>query len=130
MSAYNQKAIARLENICAMLASPNDGERANAALMATRMLGQFGLDWRQLIQRAFAGAKMEQPVEPMDDDDDIMFAVYRDLLKWGGLNFWERRFLGDLLRRKVIDMTDKQAECFAEIMSKYSADVNKKYRAA
>jgi hypothetical protein len=125
MSGYDQKAVARLENICAMLASPNDGERATAALMATRMLGQLGLDWREFTRRALAGAKVEQA-----DDDDVMFSIYRDLLKWGGLNFWERKFLGDMLKRKVVNMTDKQEECFARIMRKYSAEVNKKYRAA
>jgi hypothetical protein len=45
MSA-DRKAAARLENVIAMLGSAHDGERANAALMATRMLNELGLDWR------------------------------------------------------------------------------------
>jgi hypothetical protein len=39
------KTASRLANVLAMLSSPNDGERANAALMATRMLKELGLDW-------------------------------------------------------------------------------------
>ena len=47
MSA-DPKTASRLENVLAMLSSPNDGERANAAMMATRMLKELGLDWRAL----------------------------------------------------------------------------------
>jgi hypothetical protein len=55
MSGYDQKVVARLENVIAMLSSPCDGERANAALMATRILNKLGLDWRQFTRRALAG---------------------------------------------------------------------------
>jgi hypothetical protein len=51
------KTASRLANVLAMLSSPNDGERANAAMMATRMLKELGLDWRTFTQRALAGGK-------------------------------------------------------------------------
>jgi hypothetical protein len=53
----DDRAIGRLANVCAMLASPNDGERANAVMMATRMLKELGLDWRAFTRRAFAGGE-------------------------------------------------------------------------
>jgi len=55
--SIDRKAVCRLENVLAMLSSPNDGERANAAMMATRMLKELGLDWRGFTQRAFAGGE-------------------------------------------------------------------------
>jgi hypothetical protein len=55
--SIDRKTAGRLESILAMLGSPNNGERANAALMATRMLKELGLDWRTFTQRALTGER-------------------------------------------------------------------------
>lgn len=42
----------KLARVCMMLSSPNDGERASAALLASQMLAKSGQTWEDLIARA------------------------------------------------------------------------------
>ena len=67
MSVYG-KAASCLENVLAMLSSPDDGERATAASMAMRMLNEVGLDWRAFTQRALAGGER---VAARDGDSEL-----------------------------------------------------------
>lgn len=92
MTAPDGKAVARLGKLLPLLASPHDGERAAAALLATRHLAALGLDWQGLVQRAFARAPDPLPLEaplPME-----AVALVRGLFgAWGSLTQRERSFL-------------------------------------
>jgi hypothetical protein len=110
----DRKAASRLESVLAMLASPNDGERANAARMATRMLNELGLDWRTFTQRALAGG------EGATKRDGELGKLFR-LLQWGGLNDWERQFVSSLHVRHPKSLTEKQRVSLEKIIRKYEA---------
>jgi hypothetical protein len=112
----DREAACRLENVLAMLSSPNDGERANAAMMATRMLQELGLDWRTFTQRAFAGAKVEQ-----HDDGGSELDLYIELLRWKGLSDWERTFVLSLYDRHPKPLNEKQRAILEKITRKYVA---------
>ncbi len=112
------KQIERLGNVCAMLTSPNDGERANAALLASRMLSERGLDWREFVWRAFRPEITHREDEASDDESSAL-RLYRELLKWSGLNDWERSFLRNLLQRKAITLSEKQQTCLDRIVTRY-----------
>ena len=111
--SIDRKAACRLENVLAMLGSPNYGERANAALMATRMLKELGLDWRAFTRRAFAG---EEGRAKRDGGD-----VYLELLRWSGLTDWERGFVSSLFDRYPKPLTEKQRWHLWKIIRKYEA---------
>ena len=112
MSA-DPKTASRLENILAMLSSPNDGERANAALMATRMLKELGLDWRAFTRRALAKAEAAKP--------EAEIGRYLELLQWDGLTEWERGFVLSLYDRHPKRLTEKQRWHLWKIIRKYEA---------
>ena len=120
MSA-DPKTASRLENIIAMLSSPNDAERATAASMATRMLNELGLDWRAFTQRALAGAKVEQPQERDWQDASRELDLYLKLLQWDGLTEWERGFVSSLYDRHPKPLTEKQRWHFWKIVRKSEA---------
>ena len=88
MSA-DPKAAIRLENVIAMLGSAHDGERANAALMATRMLNELGFDWRTFTRRALAKPEAAKPEAELE--------LYLKLLQWDGLTDWECDFVSSSL---------------------------------
>jgi hypothetical protein len=112
--SIDRKAACRLENVLAMLSSPNDGERANAAMMATRMLKELGFDWRTFTQRALAGTDAGQ-------DGGNELALYLDLLRWNGLSEWERTFVSSLYDRHPKPLSEKQRWHFWKIIRKYEA---------
>ncbi len=122
----HEKQIARLGHVCAMLASPNECERAAAALLATRKLIELGLDWREFTRRALAPVsqpgrgKVEQGVERPDWVHDCK--ARSDLIEWlmfcAPLTDWERRFVSSLTDWP--SLTDKQAACMERIVQKYT----------
>jgi hypothetical protein len=112
--SIDRKAACRLENVLAMLSSSHDGERASAALLATRLLEEIGLDWRTFTQRALAGGEACQ-------DGDSELTLYLDLLRWNGLSDWERTFVLSLYDRHPKPLTDKQRFHFWKIIRKYEA---------
>ena len=114
--SIDRKAVCRLENVLAMLSSPNDGERANAAMMATRMLKELGLDWRGFTQRAFAGGEGQA-----ERDGDSELDLYLELLRWSGLTDWERTFVSSLFDRHPKPLTEKQRWHLWKIIRKHEA---------
>jgi hypothetical protein len=130
MSGTDERAIIRLGNVAAMLTSPNDGERANAALLATRILQELGLDWRELVRRAFRfdPEPHDHRRKPVWDDraceDDDLLQVYLTLLRWDGLNNWERGFLRNLFERGITNLSEKQSACLAKISRRWKLSRN------
>lgn len=51
--------VARLRALCGMLSATTDGERANAAILATRQLKTMGMTWAELVDKAFS--QKEEP---------------------------------------------------------------------
>lgn len=59
--------ITRLRALCGMLSAATDGERATAAMMATRHLKTMGLTWAELVDRAFEVPQQQPQVGPRYD---------------------------------------------------------------
>ncbi len=53
LNGLDPSTVNRLAKVTARLASSFDGERANAAALASRLLADCGLSWEQLVTRAF-----------------------------------------------------------------------------
>lgn len=118
MSADMERRIERLGHVCAMLTSPNEGERANAAFLASRMLNSFDLDWREFVRRALmAQAEAETPQDAAGSRPKL----YSELLEWPGLNDWERSFLESLRERGAEILSEKQEACLLRIMRRYNS---------
>jgi hypothetical protein len=87
-----------------MLSSPNDGERANAATMATRMLKELGLDWRAFTQRAF-----KPEASPVQDEPESLLDLYLRILQWEELSDWGSRHESDHYARQGIPSRSPQS---------------------
>jgi hypothetical protein len=134
MTRPDRKTVSRLSSICSRLGSQFEGERAVAALLATRMLGELGLDWGTVITRAFAeqpaSMRSAQSFEPAPIDEAITLRLYRSLLAESWLNPWEREFVGNLLEKEAVSLSAKQQRCLNVIIHKHAAAAAKAARAA
>ena len=102
----------RLAKVCGLLASDQDGERAAAALLATRLLRSHGLSWADLLTPAAS----PPPAAPAAAQATPMHAA---LAEWAlrtpeHLTPWERSFLADIRARRRL--TPRQASVLAEIV--------------
>jgi hypothetical protein len=122
MTSNEEKAVSRLAHVCAMLTSPNDGERAAAALLASRMVNELGMDWREFTRRAFRQPECISVEHDGDEEcEPDLLQLCRELLKWDGLNDWERGFLESLSGRTAAELSKKQGACLNRIIHKYNA---------
>ena len=74
----------RLAKLCGMFGSSHEGERANAAAAASRLIKENGLTWQIVLG-----------VEAIDDLGDAE-KIADCLDRRGDLSDWERRFLVSL----------------------------------
>lgn len=99
MGALPAPDVARLARLAGMLGSTFDGERANAAALATRELQRAGLTWSAVIERAFAqGERVRTGTAPAPDqpaDDVAMLQAVR--VRISALSDWEISFTENLL---------------------------------
>lgn len=89
----------RLRNICARLGSDFDGERAAAALVATRLLKTHKLTWAEVVMPALPTAS--RPATKRARAKSTPWRqIVRDLLaRPGSLRAWEKdEFLPSLLK--------------------------------
>lgn len=84
MSGLTPTQRARLVKICGRLGSDHDGERAAAALLASRLLTEAGLDWERVLQTP-ASDPFRTPIE----DHDFM-AEMRAARERAARNPWGR----------------------------------------
>jgi hypothetical protein len=119
----------RLIKFCGLLGSDSDGERANAARMADKLLRDAGLTWRDVISVAAAAqpepppqpkprprpASAYQPAGPSHVGAATMILIRRR--DW--LTAWEAEFLESLQARR--SLTEKQVAVLARIMAKIEA---------
>jgi hypothetical protein len=90
----------RLAKVCGLLASNHDGERANAAAAATRLLEQYGISWPEFVR---CRAALPRPAT-----GDHRARAARLLAEARTLSPWERQFLASIARRPA-PLSPKQA---------------------
>lgn len=128
LSALPAHDLERLRKLAGLLASPADGERANAARMATDLLARHGMTWSEALTPAPTPAPFPvpsrsrpvhsvhpvRPVHPMRSHE----AARQYIIDMGldALNAWERGFVRDL--RGLRKLSAKQAETLARIRAK------------
>ena len=86
-------ALDRLTKLAGMLGSDHDGERASAALLATRLLRDHGLTWRDVLGRQPSGER----AAPLDADVRTLAAWCAKRAEW--LTDWELDFALNVARR-------------------------------
>ena len=118
----------RLIRLCGMLGSAHDGERANAARMADKLVREAGLTWHNVIAtpppaqptaRAWRPAPPAPAAPPSYPAPGIGHAdVARGILarRRAWLTAWEAGFLESLTTRRTL--SDKQRTALAAIAAK------------
>ena len=91
----------KLAKVCELLASSHDGERAAAALQASRIVKAAGLSWSDLLQQPVAHAR-----EPEDRGTDWFSDVRLCQRHLGSLRPWETGFISSVGRLR--SLTPKQ----------------------
>jgi hypothetical protein len=110
-------ALEKLKRVCGLLGSEFDGERANAAAAATRILHDHKLTWAEFIENAGrpkpapeAKPKPEGKAKPQEKSSNDEFPFYEAcvycLRHAGLLSDWETKFLNDIKYRTRL--TEKQ----------------------
>jgi hypothetical protein len=103
----------RLAKLAGLLGSDSDGERANAARLATDLLKRYGLTWRDALTPAPAHqVAPPTPAWPMPHQRAIS-----ECLAWNAiLSDWEKQFLRDV--KLLPRLTTKQQETVNRILEK------------
>lgn len=132
MTGMDVACLARLSKICALLASPFDGERAVAALKATQLLEDHGLRWADLVLSAFGGAMQDNvpDIETAHNERQpgwhvsycaVLLSEFGEKIS---KDKWKMEFLSNLMGKfKDVSLTEKQTEKLREIAAKYGMDV-------
>ena len=114
----------RLVGVLARLGSDFDGERAAAALLASRMLRDRGLSWDTLLSAGNAGAGRTIPPGPPDPSGNVdpgsdLALCQRHV---GRLTAWEHEFVRSVarMRRRTPGQSRKLAE-IADVLRKNGA---------
>jgi hypothetical protein len=109
MNAPLPPAVAELlARICGMMGSDHDGERAAAALQASRLLQRHGLTWRDVLLPPAATYSPPQPPH--------VAAAERVLRQANHLNDWEVGFLRGIMAQP--SLSPKQAVRLDHIICK------------
>jgi hypothetical protein len=105
-----------------MLGSSFDGERANAARLATDLLERHGLTWREVLAPplpppAYKPQRAPEPSEPepATKGDAFWAAEHAEVL-----NQWERDFLQSIMAWRG-DLTRRQRDVLTRIVAKVRA---------
>jgi hypothetical protein len=101
----NPKLAARITALCGMFGSAHEGERANAAALADRLIRDCGLTWSDII------------AQPPAECQHIAAVCGR---RWGELSDKERDFLTNVARLRR-QPSDKQLEWLAAIYERLQA---------
>lgn len=125
-NTHVNNTVDKLAKICGMLGSSHDGERASAALLATQILSDLDLSWRDLVCAAFS--KTPPPPEIRYDDRHpgwhVGYCQWLIINKADSLPQWEMEFLTSLGTRYAhLSLTEKQASVFTRIARKHGLEV-------
>lgn len=103
----------KLAKLCAMFSSEYDGERANAAAMADRLLKSHGYTWDQALFQPTLPAKPRRVWSEGHSPSQVAY----ECLKWlEPLTEWEQDFLRSIAGRHIL--SDKQRNVLARIKVK------------
>lgn len=129
VSSGDGQDVRRLVAIAGMLGSDHDGERANAARLATIELRRLGLTWSDLVQRAFrqitvdpprpsfrAGFQQAPPQETRPPRQENRRASRKN-----GLNLWEFVRFASLHGARLNAWENRFVESFLELGPKATA---------
>lgn len=105
----------RLVKLLGLLGSEHHGERANAALMASRLLEQCGLTWADVIQPPPATPTPVRPAVPASAHAAARWAKAHA----AGLPQRDRIFLDGIQGRHAL--TQKQGAWLADILARLQA---------
>jgi hypothetical protein len=105
----------RLARICGLLGSDYEGERANAALAATRLLQRHGLTWGDLFSPKQPD---EPPLTPPSYGQHHLTQAAFALRHLDFLTDWEKTFVRSVASKPRL--TEKQRAHLAEIVTKVS----------
>jgi hypothetical protein len=86
----------KLVNICRMFSTSHDGERANAASLADKLVRDHGTDWADILHAEPPAPVAIQPQTPRywrQCAEEILFEHPQAVTEW------EQEFLQDILRR-------------------------------
>ena len=104
-----------LIHVLDMLGAADDGERANAAQIATNILAAHGLTWIATIEAAPSGGATAPGFWAGADDPQSWRAEAEAYLaKPRKLNNWEKRFLSDILASRW-PLSTRQREILPKI---------------
>jgi hypothetical protein len=118
--------VEKLSKICARLASPHDGERAAAALIATQILEDFDMRWDDLIIKAFQGKEKPQSSRFDSRVSGWHVSYCQHVLDnyFEDLNEWQIGFLQNLCGKfQHSCLTEKQAAKLEEILDLFKIKV-------
>jgi hypothetical protein len=113
MIALPPPTVAKLAKVCGLLGSDHDGERANAAAQATRLLKEAGLTWEEFVRRPCPTP--QPPRQPYQQQaHDHRARARRALMRAHLLNPWQKDFLSNIAVRHE-PLTPKQAGVLRKI---------------
>ncbi len=123
-SSTGPDAIKRLAAIAGMLGSEHDGERANAARLASLELKRLGVSWRQVIERAFTlvrpapgyRAHNEQPSSQAWSNQQRQYSRPTPYVtEKGGVQLWDVITMADENRELLNDWECKFVDSFLNV---------------
>lgn len=119
MGDLNAFDLDKFLKLIGMLGSDHEGERANAAALATKMLRDHGMTWPEFLATISAPA----PVEPLTRPGGAYYQAYNHedaadtcLQRGRGLTAWEKDFLESV--RDFHHLSAKQEDVLARICEK------------
>ena|SRR5438552_2098211 len=117
--------IDRFLKLVGMLGSAHEGERANAAALATRMLRDAGMNWHEFLDKIAVPVPAEFAVSlsrPRFRHTAYNHAEAADLclLHGRGLSSWEKGFLGST--QDFHRLSAKQQDVLARLCEKCGVD--------
>jgi hypothetical protein len=118
MSGIDPRTANKLVKVCGLLASDQAGERAAAALQASRILLNAGTTWQDVIGQAQACCGRNHPEKPQKTGG--FASAHAPLAAWAlrfraNLTPWECSFLEEIRRRSRLSA--KQAAILERIVA-------------
>lgn len=114
MSNLSSADTERLVRLLGMLGSDFDGERASAALMASRLLKSKGLTWAELLTPAVCYTR--QPFPETSPYYSWREEVSACLCREEMLTAWEREFLSSIVNRR--SLTSRQQHTLDDVLAR------------
>ncbi len=104
----------KLIKLCGMFGSEFEGERANAAMMADKMLKKTGIKWENLLKAGdFSSTQSHDYADELSDREKVRY-IYENGEAF--LTEWEENFIESVIKRTYF--SHKQSEIIDRIYEK------------